>query len=314
MTQQSSQTTLDRPAPIPSGGQQPAHSYHWTASIFLLLAALAFASLRYWFIPFHETDSLLFYRGICAALLDGQNWAKQAVFAHLNYPAIPVVPMLIMEIISRTCDVPAASVTRIGFTLVQTLSFVILCRCSLILSRGSVFKSLPAVLLILFISLSMPTRVCHELSPFWFCLPFIFALFYYLAKIETEPDLRSVALASLLCGFLIFCGIIGICLAILSSLIMIGIYRQKIRQAQGTLFIILLPTVYGIMVFFLANLIIMMNARFPLQQFESWLVTENAAALFGNARFLLCLAVAAILILCHNLLRQRCPTIFWSIS
>jgi hypothetical protein len=209
-------------------------------------------------LPFAETDSMLVYEKTVAALLQGDNWGKQALVGALDYPPLPTVLMIFFVALTP----PALDPGHLMVAFCQVTVLVFLLRSAATFSR----KSALLAGLVLMAALMAGPGVWTA-DPFWVLLVPLAAGMFYFCQWERAGKLRSLVMVALCAGTLVYCGIAGMIagLLLVFTLRNCGIRRKE--WPAGSTPLASAPWIYGMILYPLFNLLILGDLGYAMMRF-----------------------------------------------
>ena len=243
-------------------------------AIFLLLA------IGGYFLPRVPSEAMTYHQAIANALEQSTNWGRQAFVGNTDYPMLPTVALLAAQKLAELCRLDAV---RLLCTLCQAWLFCGLIRIAV--STRSLHL-LPLPLALAFIP-SQLRQGFLTASPDWVAAIPLSIMVIHLLEWYHEQKLRSLVIASVAAGLLVFCGLWGCVLAVAMTAVFHWQFSQINRHAPAPLSgagaILWAPLVYCIFLWFLWNWLIMGNPLFGLKDLCARMADIQADAL---SRFL----------------------------
>ena len=205
--------------------------------------------------PFTESDSMLVYEKLVGGLLQGDNWAKQALVGALDYPPLPTVLLIFFVALTPSSLDPG----QLMVACCQVTVLALLLRSAATFSR----KSAMLAAILMMAGLMVGPNVWAA-NPFWVTLVPLAAAMFYFCQWERSAKLRPLVMVAISAGALFFCGVPGMIagLALVLTARAAG-KRRKIWPAGSTP-LVFAPVIYSIILYPLFNLLIIGDITFAL--------------------------------------------------
>ncbi len=259
----------------------------WPLALFVALVAIRLA------LPFTANPSMEVYRQIAAAVLNEENWGRQALVATLNYPPLPAVCLLLLSPLRGWLD-PG----HLMVAITQVWTFVYLVRLANIYPS----RKLRWFFGTLFLVVLLAGPAAAEANPFWIHLVVFGSILFHLCRWERYHALRDLVVLSLNCGLMVFTGFLGIAVG-LTVLVTVWLRGDPrfIRRNGGTT-LLFLPFIYAALLYPLFNWLIMGRGFFFIQHFvdgfaHSPLLANIQSADSFDLEYLVILAMIAVVLM-----------------
>ena len=250
-------------------------------------------------LPWLESDLMTIHQVAMEALAAGRNWGRQALFASLEYPPLPMLATLVAAPLAEWLDVSAGHLLT---AVCQAWALLYLVRIPDNLRDRA--------LLVLLMGLGMLTPyaagVALRTDPNWVVAVPLAAFLFHLARWERSAPLRDIVALSICLGLLVFCGIAGLSLALIltvAALAEVASHPDLTPQDRhGTMWLIASPVVYCAVLVLLFNWLVMGDPLMPFRLLiggteTSWTLGGFAGALGRRPLWILPLALGLVMVL-----------------
>ncbi|MFT5131371.1 MAG: hypothetical protein ACI8W8_005007 [Rhodothermales bacterium] len=268
---------------LPAISRQPRRSSKTLLTWALLIVVVCGVRI---FLPFTETDSMLVYEKIAAALLQGDNWGKQALVGALDYPPLPTVVLIFFVALTPSALDP-------GHLMVALCQVTVL----VFLLRSAATFSLRSTLLagLLMMAGLMAGPQLWAANPFWVMLVPLAAAMFYFCQWERAGKLRSLVMVAICAGTLVYCGIAGM---IAGLLLVLTLRRSGIRRKEwpaGSTPLAIAPWIYGMILYPLFNLLILGDLGYAMKRLAGSLSELGPDVIYSLPQLWLLAVVALVL-------------------
>jgi hypothetical protein len=240
---------LERPHLVPS--------LLWIAALLLLLSVRLL-------LPFAAVDTLVIHSRIADSLAAGQIWGRQAFVGSPEFPPLPTLALFFARRLGQWVGLPAGHALTV-VCQIWVVFYLLRLPVRLVLR-------LLAVAPLMLLSFSPECRtVVLGVDPNWVAaVPAACGLFHLL-RWQQHDSLRDAVLVAVNCGFLALVGPAGICLGLVFLLTAVLNLRRVAESndsavPQGVRLLLWTPFLYGLLLLFVANWLIMRNFVFFLQR------------------------------------------------
>ena len=258
------------------------------------------------YLPFDTNESMTVYDGIVWALLNQQNWGKQALVGALDYPPLPALVLLIFTAISEIVGInPGKWVVAVS--QIWTLSYLV--KLIHLTGRAKLFLLAAPILLILPALLApglgpSPFEFVWDTDPFWICIVPMAAIVFHVSRLERTNSLRDLVIVALSCGILVLCGITGILFSLM-VLATVWLYAErKLIRRPGVSTLLFAPCVYVLLLYPFFNWLILGDYMFCIHRLQAYFLpraildsihTESAGTVALPVLFILALVLMLVI-------------------
>jgi hypothetical protein len=264
----------------------------WHRLVLIVGAAVGLLAVRL-HLPFTGSESMAVYENICIALVDQQNWAKQALVGVLDYPPLPALLLLLLRgVLPGGCDPQAWLVA-----ICQVWVFFYLCRLVHFTGRGKLFFIFVPVLF----AVPALRNYLWEQNPFWIFLLVMTSTLYHISRWQREPVLRELIVVAINCAILVLGGGVGIAFAIATLMLMQLYGRKRVERHQGLTTLLFVPLIYLALLYPLCNWLIMHDPWFCIRRLLAFFENASLCTVFAEEPRLAVagIAVAVLLLVTH---------------
>lgn len=220
-------------------------------------------------LPGEMTDTALVHTRIVDSLMSGHNWGRQALVGSYAYPLLPTLALLLAEIPARLFGVDPV---RLLTAVCQAWTLCYLFRFSS--SSGRIFRGM-GILLAAFLFPEFREALLL-LDPSWITVLVSASMIYHADRWFRESLLRDAVVVAVLGGFLAFAGVVP-CLFAASVLYLLCCRRRSGGTpgpeggiTAGTRLLIWAPFVYGLILWYLWNWLILGDLLFSVRELWHW--------------------------------------------
>jgi hypothetical protein len=237
-------------------------------------------------LPFSESDSMMVYEKLVVALLQGDNWSKQALVGALDYPPMPAVLLIFFAALTPAPLDPG----QLMVAVCQVTVLIFLLRACATFSRKSALLS--GVLLM---AALMADSDIWAANPFWATLLPLAAAFFYFCQWERSGKLRALVMVAICAGTLVYCGLPGMLGGLLLAFTLRASGRRRKAWPKGSTPLVLAPWIYGLLLYPLFNLLIIGDITYALARVADSLLELGPGVLFSLPVVWLLAIVALVL-------------------
>lgn len=231
-------------------------------------------------LPWQESDLMSIHQAVVESLAAGQNWGRQALFASLEFPPLPMLGMVAADAAGAWIGVAGGHLLA-AFCQAWALLYVFRIPDSH-RERLLLMALVGAALLVPY-----PAGVVALPDPNWVVAVPLAAFLFHLSQWERQAALRDIVVLSVCLGLLVFCGIAGASLAlILTAAVLAEVATHPHLTASdrhGSMWLLGAPVVYCLALMLLFNWLIMSDPLAPLRMLAGGDASRWSAGAFADA-------------------------------